>query len=112
ALASAAQRHFDLGEYAAAISDWRDAYRLEPHPGLLYNLAQAYRLSGDCVTATLLYKNFLRLAPGSPHRADAETNLDAIADCAERGDASGVHPASDEGSMPSSVEVPTVEVPT
>jgi hypothetical protein len=110
-LAASGQAHFDLGEYPAAITDWRAAYRAEPHAGLLYNLAQAYRLEGDCVTAALLYKNFLRLAPDSPHVADAQANLASVAGCAHDREAAGAKPASDEGSpealaLPESAPLP------
>ncbi len=81
ALVDSAQRHFDLGEYQAAIDGFREAYRRDPRPGLLYNLGQAYRLAGDCVTAALMYRNFMRLAPDSRHRPLAEQQLTAIADC-------------------------------
>ena len=80
-LAARAQVHFDLGEYGLAIVGYREAYRLHPAPGLLYNLAQAYRLSGDCVSATVMYRNYLRLAPRSPHRGLARQHLSALAEC-------------------------------
>jgi hypothetical protein len=83
-LAARAQIHFDLGEYGLAIVDYREAYRLHPVPGLLYNLAQAYRLSGDCVSATVMYTNYLRLAPRSPHRGLARQHISELADCNRR----------------------------
>lgn len=80
-LAARAQVHYDLGEYGLAIADYREAYRIHPSPGLLYNLAQAYRLSGDCVSATTMYRNYLRLAPKSRHRNVARQHLSALAEC-------------------------------
>jgi hypothetical protein len=80
-LAARAQVHFDLGEYGLAIVDYREAYRLHPAPGLLYNLGQAYRLSGDCVSATVMYRNYLRLARRSPHRSVARQHISALAEC-------------------------------
>lgn len=80
-LAARAQVSFDLGEYGLAIVDYREAYRLHPAPGLLYNLAQAYRLSGDCVNATVMYRNYLRLAPGSRYRSVARQHISALAEC-------------------------------
>ena len=65
-LAARAQVHYDLGEYGQAIADYEDAYRIAKTPGFLYNLAQSYRLAGDCVTASSMYRNYLRLAPRSP----------------------------------------------
>jgi len=80
-LADRAQVHFNLGEYDKAIFDYREAYRLVPSPGLLYNLGQAYRLLGDCVSATTMYRNYLRLAPHSPYRQLVKQHLSALADC-------------------------------
>ena len=97
-LTAAGDRHFDLGEYDAAIEKYREAYRLEPLPGLLYNLGQAYRLKGDCVTATLMYRNYLRLDPGTRHRALVEQHLESLAGCAAEQEASGAIAAITEGS--------------
>ena len=36
------------GKFAAAIEAYKAAYVLAPSPGLLFNLAQVYRLNGDC----------------------------------------------------------------
>src|SRR5262249_34851212 len=57
------QVHYSLGEYDQAISEFRAAYQLSSAPGLLFNIAQAYRLKGDCRQALEVYKHFLRLAP-------------------------------------------------
>jgi tetratricopeptide (TPR) repeat protein len=97
AIVERAQRHFDLGEYEEAIAGFREAYRLDPRPGLLFNLGQAYRLHGDCVTAALMYRNFLRLAPGSKHRALAEQHLAAIATCEQEQLAANARPHELEG---------------
>jgi hypothetical protein len=81
--AASAKAHFDHGEYAAAAADYREAYRLWPSAGLLYNLAQAYRLAGDCVHASFAYREFLHLQPDSPYRATVEQNLSAADACAK-----------------------------
>lgn len=98
-----AERHFDLGEYEEAIAGYREAYRIDPRPGLLYNLGQAYRLLGDCVTAARMYRNFLRLAPESKYRAVAEENLASLEACEQERIAAGVKPATSEGSEPEAV---------
>jgi hypothetical protein len=72
---------FDAGDYGAAIAGYGAAYRSHPSPGLLFNLAQAHRLRGDCTTATLLYHQYLREVPGSPYRDVVEVHLDALAPC-------------------------------
>lgn len=83
-LVARAQVHYDLGEYDRAIAAYREAYRLHPSPGLLYNLGQAYRLAGDCVAATTMYRNYLRLAPHSPYRRLVKQHLSALAECHRR----------------------------
>jgi tetratricopeptide (TPR) repeat protein len=80
-LAARAQTHFDLGEYAEAIAVYRQAYRLHSSPGFLYNLGQAYRLAGDCANATMMYRNYLRLAPRSPYRALVQRHLSSLDGC-------------------------------
>lgn len=82
-IAARAKAHFDHGEYAEAIADYREAYRLWPSPGLLYNLGQAYRLVGDCAHASQAYREYLHLTPDSPYRATVEQNLSAAEACAK-----------------------------
>ena len=82
AKAASAKAAFDRGDYALAVEAYREAYRLVPSPGLLYNLGQAYRLLGACAEAAEAYREYLRLVPGSPYRATAEQNLAAAEVCA------------------------------
>ncbi|HET9989953.1 MAG TPA: hypothetical protein VFQ65_15590, partial [Kofleriaceae bacterium] len=44
-------RHYNVAEYPAAIVAWKQAYVLSKKPILLFNIAQAYRLAGDCKQA-------------------------------------------------------------
>lgn len=53
----------EQGNYAEAIKQYRAAYRLIPHPQLLYNIGQAYRLKGDKRRAIKLYEEYLGRAP-------------------------------------------------
>jgi tetratricopeptide (TPR) repeat protein len=80
--ASSAKLHFDRGELDQAIADYREAFRILPTPGLLYNLGQAYRLAGRCAAAADAYRRYLEYAPDSPYRAVAEQNLTAADVCA------------------------------
>lgn len=81
-LAGEAKLRFDARDYVGAIAGYGAAYRHHPSPGLLFNLAQAYRLRGDCAAATLTYHQYLRAEPGSPYRDVVETHLEALAPCA------------------------------
>lgn len=91
-LATRAQVHFDLGEYEQAIAAYREAYRVHPTPGLLYNLGQAYRLMGDCVSATTMYRNYLRLAPRSRYRQLVRQHLATLEACHRRRTGEAVPP--------------------
>lgn len=56
----AGKNHYNLGEFDRAIEAFKEAYKLEPNSALLLNIAQAYRMAGDCPRALLSYKAFIR----------------------------------------------------
>jgi tetratricopeptide (TPR) repeat protein len=62
-LAERGLAHYEAGRYAEAIADLEASYDITAAPGLLYNLAQAYRLKGDCGRALDLYRRFLAEGP-------------------------------------------------
>jgi tetratricopeptide (TPR) repeat protein len=66
------QAAYDARDYPAAIAAWRASYDLSKLPALIFNLAQAYRLNGDCALAVASYRRFVALAPEAPERGDAE----------------------------------------
>ncbi|HEY7374518.1 MAG TPA: tetratricopeptide repeat protein [Polyangia bacterium] len=72
------QIHYSLGEYRQAIAQFRRAYELTSAPGLLFNIAQAHRLDGDCKQALEVYRHFVRLAPESPYRGEADAQIAAL----------------------------------
>jgi tetratricopeptide (TPR) repeat protein len=72
------------GDYDHAIGSFKAAYELAPSPGLLFNLAQAYRLKGDCENAAIMYKSYLRTGPDRQHRELAESQLDTVERCVSR----------------------------
>jgi hypothetical protein len=64
--ATAAKRHaesarilFELQEYDGAVDEWKEAYRLKPAPLLLFNIAQATRMSGRLGEARRAYVRYL-----------------------------------------------------
>ena len=67
ALEASGNKHFELAEYDAAITDFKEAFRISDEPGFLYNIAQAYRLKRDCREASTFYKTYLRRAPTAPN---------------------------------------------
>jgi len=74
------------GDYTRAIVAFKEAYVLAPSPGLLFNLAQAYRLQGNCDDAAIMYRRYLASNPAPDARAIAETHLATVERCiAQRG---------------------------
>src|SRR5213593_669562 len=62
--------HYHLGEFAAAIDEFKAAYTLTHAPRLLFDIAQAQRLAKDYPGALYSYTTYLRLIPGAPNRED------------------------------------------
>ncbi|HEX3764385.1 MAG TPA: tetratricopeptide repeat protein [Kofleriaceae bacterium] len=69
------------GDYSAAIAAFTQAYVIAPSPALLFNLAQAYRLQGNCDDAALMYRRYLATNPGVEQRALAEAHLASVERC-------------------------------
>jgi tetratricopeptide (TPR) repeat protein len=83
-LAEGAARHYDLAEYDDAIELLKEAYRLSEAPGLLFNIAQAYRKKGDCDQALLFYQNYLRVRPEARDRTEVEARISQMDRCRTR----------------------------
>ena len=80
-------KHYDLGEYAAAIDSFRASYDLVPQPLLLFDIAQAYRQLRDCGHARTFYKSYLRNLPAADNRDKVErflADMDACVTTTER----------------------------
>jgi tetratricopeptide (TPR) repeat protein len=73
--------HYHLGQFDDAAREFKIAYELSERPGLLFNIAQAYRLGGHPAEAAYFYRTYLRLVPDAANRADVE-DLVAEADAA------------------------------
>jgi tetratricopeptide (TPR) repeat protein len=69
------QTHYNLGEFDQAIVEFKAAYNLSSAPGLLFNIAQSYRLKKDYEQASYFYKTYLRLKPDAKNRADVEARI-------------------------------------
>lgn len=57
------QEAYDRADYATAIQRWRRSHEISGEIGLLFNLAQALRLSGDCAAALKTYRRFIEADP-------------------------------------------------
>ncbi len=60
--------HFQQAHYREAIAEFSASYALRPLPALLFNIAQAHRLSGDCAEALEFYRSYRRDLPDAPNR--------------------------------------------
>jgi hypothetical protein len=69
-------KHFTEREYEAAIAEFEAGQKLDPRPDLIFALAQAERLSGDCASAVLYYREFLAGEPSEKQAEAARTNLE------------------------------------
>jgi tetratricopeptide (TPR) repeat protein len=75
--------HYNLGEFDQAIAAFRAAYAISSAPGLLFNIAQSFRLKKDYEQATYFYTTYLRLKPDAPNRADVEARLQEMQEALE-----------------------------
>ena len=66
------KRFYDVADYAKAIAAWKEAYVIASAPMLLFNIGQAYRLSGDCAQALRFYASYEREAPQPTNRDELE----------------------------------------
>ena len=74
-------RHYERAEYDQAIQAFEASYDISRAPGLLFNIGQAYRLSGDCPHALSSYEEYLARAPATVNRERVETRIRQMADC-------------------------------
>lgn len=85
----AGEATYKSGDYAAAVSAFEEAYRMNPRPQTLFSLAQAYRQvyilhhePGVLLRAVELYRRYLAQVPRGGRSADANellANLDPLA---------------------------------
>ena len=101
-----ASRHHELREYDQAIEACRAGYKLWPLPGFLFNIAQAYRLKGDCAEALEFYRSYLRADPAARNRAKVEAFMAEMARCRAKVEARRAPP-----SAPPPTEPPVVREP-
>ena len=72
--------HYNVGEYDKAIDEFKRAYLISKTPALLFNIAQAQRLKGDCKEALQSYKAYLRADP-SANRQKIEARIAEMEKC-------------------------------
>ncbi|MCS6915385.1 MAG: PEGA domain-containing protein [Myxococcales bacterium] len=81
----AAHRDFKAGNYESALRRYQTAYRLAPHPNILYNLALTYERLLDYDAAIAAFERFLAAAPSrDPEALRTERPLRLLAERALR----------------------------
>lgn len=73
---TAAQKAYDLGQFAQALTLYTAAYDAKPLPAFLFNIAQCHRQLGQYERALFFYRRFLSLAPPG---TDTETVDELVA---------------------------------
>jgi len=73
-----AQALFEAGDYVAALSEFRAAYRSSPHPVVLTSQATCHERLGQHRVAEDLYQRYLRERPDAPNRAEIEGHIARI----------------------------------
>jgi hypothetical protein len=82
---NAGARAYAAGKYSAAIRAFEEAYRIEPRPGLVFSIAQAYRrqyfidkVKENLVQAIGHYRKYLELDPDGARRGDTAEALSEL----------------------------------
>jgi tetratricopeptide (TPR) repeat protein len=92
-LSDQALRQYQQEEFDAAIESFMGAFALSNNPGLLFNVAQAYRLKGDCEHARDYYQRYLGAVPETPIKESLERRVAEMDACLKSASAkSGVRP--------------------
>lgn len=68
-------RHYNLGHFQEAITDFEKAYNQDPAPILLFNIAQSHRQLGDKERALFFYRRYLEQAPNAGNKAEVEQRM-------------------------------------
>lgn len=77
------QQRYQAGEYQLAAERFELAYRLDPDPAYLFNLAQAYRLGNACAKAASAYRKLLGIVTSGPNVAKVEQYVQQMDACAK-----------------------------
>jgi hypothetical protein len=98
------QSHYNLNEFAEALQDFKEAYRLHPDPAFLFNIAQCERQLGDFDEAIKFYRSYLRNKPEATNAKEVQKKIDELKGLSE------AKRKSKEGA-PQSVIAPTTAPP-
>ncbi len=71
----AGQDYYTQGRYNKAIEEFEEAYRLDPRPKLLYNIAQSYEKAGDLPKAAEYLERYLKEDKETEERTSLENKI-------------------------------------
>lgn len=77
------QSHYNLNEFADALQDFKEAYRLHPDPAFLFNIAQCERQLGDFDEAIKFYRSYLRNKPDASNAKEIQKKIDELKSLSE-----------------------------
>jgi Tetratricopeptide repeat len=72
------QSHYNLNEFADALQDFKEAYRLHPDAAFLFNIAQCERQLGDLEEAIKFYRSYLRNKPEASNKREVERKIEEL----------------------------------
>jgi len=72
------QSHYNLNEFAEALQDFKEAYRLRPDAAFLFNIAQCERQLGDLEEAIKFYRSYLRNKPDAANKREVEHKIEEL----------------------------------
>ncbi len=67
--------HFREKRYSDAIAEFNKAYRIDPNPVLVFNMARAFEELKDYGPAVEFYKKYLEMAPQAEDRPQVEATI-------------------------------------
>jgi tetratricopeptide (TPR) repeat protein len=78
-LAHQAIADYNAGEYEKALAETEAAYKQDPRPGLVYNLAQCHRALQHWERAEFFYRDYLEQVPKAPNRSSLLKLIEELA---------------------------------
>ncbi|MEO1272177.1 MAG: PEGA domain-containing protein [Myxococcota bacterium] len=72
------QRNFKEGRYQEAASQFLEAFQLDPHPVIMYNVARSYEEAGELIQALKYYRQAIQQRPSRAVREELQLKIDDI----------------------------------
>ncbi len=71
-------RYYQMSDYKRALAEFQQAYRLEPLPGLAFNIARCHEMVGDMPSAIEMYETYLHKKPDADNRDLVMARLETL----------------------------------